>query len=298
MKLLIIGSEGFIGSNAVKYFKTQGYTVTCADIILKDEPNYILINPESPSFTDLFRTQLYDVVINATGAANVQFSFTYPHVDYVLNTANVYAILEAIRLYNPQSTFINLSSAAVYGNPTQLPIKETDAVKPLSPYGYHKHYSEQICKEYHDLFNIKTISLRIFSAYGEGLKKQLFWDLFNKAKAATTHIEMFGTGNETRDFIYVKDLVYAIECVMKNNYFTGGTINIASGTESSIREAVTAFLKAYNPTLEVRFSGNNKKGDPLNWRADISTLESLGFLAQYSLKEGIKETVQWLKEQK
>ncbi|MBC7388830.1 MAG: SDR family oxidoreductase, partial [Opitutaceae bacterium] len=182
MNILILGSEGFIGRHLVFYFRKQSYNVTCADIILKVDKDYILINPEAPNFASLFQNKLFHVCINATGAANVQFSFSYPHTDFFLNTANVYAILDAIKLYNENCAFINLSSAAVYGNPIILPIKENHILKPTSPYGLHKLYSEQICNEFFTFFKIKTLSVRIFSAYGPGLKKQIFWDMFQKAK--------------------------------------------------------------------------------------------------------------------
>lgn len=294
--LLVLGSEGFIGSNAVRYFSSQGYRVTKADIHLKDAPDYFLINAELPSFNDIFTEREYDVCINATGAANVQLSFSHPDVDHTLNVSNVFHILNSIRKYNPACKFINLSSAAVYGNPTEIPIRETTPVGPLSPYGMHKLYSEQICREFHDFFGIQTVSLRIFSAYGEGLRKQLFWDLYQKIKEAKDVVELFGTGRESRDFIYIRDVVVAIGCVVQNATFDGSVINIASGVESTIEYAAHCFIKALGKDIAVRFTRNNKIGDPLNWRTDIRLLTSLGFSNRYSLAEGINNYVKWLKE--
>ncbi len=297
MKILILGSEGFIGSHCKKYFVAKGYEVYSADIVLKDEPLYFLINAESANYSTIFSQHQFNVCINATGAANVQFSFTHPHTDYFLNTANVYAILDAIRLFNPACAFINMSSAAVYGNPKSLPIHEDAAVQPTSPYGMHKLYSEQICNEFYRFFGIKTLSLRIFSAYGPGLKKQLFWDLYQKAKQATDSITVYGTGNETRDFIYINDLVHAIDCVIQQNSFTGNAINVATGSAATIKEVATTFLQLYKPALALHFSGEEKKGDPLFWQADITLLNSLSFTANYTLETALNETVNWLKQQ-
>jgi UDP-glucose 4-epimerase len=295
-RILVIGSEGFIGKNAVKHLNSKGYDVSRADIVLLDEKGYYTINPESPNYSDIFRSGQFDICINASGAANVQFSFNYPYVDYFLNTANVYAMLEAIRLNNENCRFINLSSAAVYGNPQTSPVKETHNINPISPYGFHKLYSEQICREYFQLFNIKTISLRIFSAYGRGLKKQLFWDLYSKAKGKVSSIQMYGTGNESRDFIYIYDLIEAIRCIIEAEFFTGEAINVSSGVECTVKNAIEIFLSSYNKNISVEFSGHNKKGDPLNWKADIGMLQSLGFINQYTLKEGIIETLKWLRD--
>ena len=274
----------------------MGYAVTKADIQLKEEDDYILINAELPDFTSVFSGRAFDVCINATGAANVQLSFNHPGIDYSLNVANVFQMLDAIRKYNPACKFINLSSAAVYGNPQELPIRETTPVNPLSPYGYHKLYSENICREYYLFFRIPTTSLRIFSVFGEGARKQLFWDLHKKVSAPSDKLELFGTGNESRDFIYIRDFVEAVRCIIENGSFTGEVINVASGVESTIAEAVKFFVQAYGSPRQINFTGKDKKGDPLNWRADITRLNALGFKSKYSLEEGINNYVKWVKE--
>ena len=190
-----------------------------------------------------------------------------------------------------------MSSAAVYGNPVALPIKETADLKPLSPYGWHKLYAEQICKEYYYLYNIQTINLRLFSVYGEHLKKQIFWDLYQKC-LHSEEVELFGSGKETRDFIYINDLVHAIDCVIKNGLFNGEAVNIASGLETEIKNAATIFINEKNPSIKLKFNMIVKPGDPLHWRADIDLLKSFGFTNQVSIEEGLKNVVKWLKENK
>ncbi len=297
-KILILGSEGFIGSNAVRYFASKGHRIFQADIILKQENDYFLINPERADFSTIFIQHQFDVCINATGAANVQLSFAHPGMDYMLNVANVFAILDSIRQYCPSCKFINLSSAAVYGNPVELPVRETSPLKPVSPYGYHKMYSEQLCREFYQLFNIPTLSARIFSAYGEGLKKQLFWDLYKKVEKARGQIEMFGTGKESRDFIYISDLLSALECIIHAAEFNGEAINVASGAESTIEDAVNHFVRVFKKKVEVKFSGNAKIGDPVNWRSDISLLGKMGFKNEISLETGITNYCKWVQEKR
>ena len=295
-KLLIIGSTGFIGNNALHFFRNKGYDVYCADIVIKQEENYTILNPENIDFTNLFLQHKFDVCINATGAASVPLSFQYPAIDYLLNVSNVYNMLDAIRKNCPECKFINFSSAAVYGNPISLPIYENSAINPLSPYGYHKYYSENICKEFFEMFNIQTVSLRVFSVYGEGLKKQLFWDIYKKIRnTENNQITLFGTGRESRDFIYISDLMTAIELVLTKKELKGNVINISSGIESTIKDAVEIFVNSYSPGISVKYNNQVKVGDPLNWRADISVLESLGFKSTFSLHEGLENYSQWLK---
>jgi len=297
-KILIIGSNGFIGSHLIKYFLGKKIDATGCDIkFVSDDPYpFILLSPEIKDFTELLRTQTYDYCINASGSASVPFSITNPAEDFHLNVANVNLILHAIRNENPSCGFINFSSAAVYGNPSSLPIKENAKLGPISPYGFHKMISEQICTEFWKLYHIRTCSLRVFSAYGPGLRKQLFWDLFKKLKTGNA-IELFGTGNESRDFINIVDLCKAVNCIISNAPMQGEVINVASGIEISVRTAVDTFIKEYNPSVKFRFTGEEKPGDPINWRADISMLKKLDFVPNIMFPVGVKNLVEWIKNE-
>ena len=299
LRILIIGSEGFIGKAAAAYFTNKGDEIFCVDIFEKSDPHYYRASPQHFSFADIFNHfASLDVCINASGAANVQQSFNDTPGDFQQNTYNVLLIAEAIRRLQPACKLINLSSAAVYGNPKQLPICETAIATPLSPYGWHKLMSEQICREYTEQFGLQTQSLRVFSAYGEGQKKLLFWDVFQKTLHSSDNtIELFGTGKETRDFIYIGDVMRAVECVIKNGNFDGSAINIANGTATTISEAVKIFLQEAAPGFEIRYTGDNKKGDPLYWQADIKKLQDMGYASGMSLHQGLKVTSKWLKDQ-
>jgi dTDP-glucose 4,6-dehydratase/UDP-glucose 4-epimerase len=293
--ILIIGSKGFIGGSCYSYFKKNNhYKVFQADILKDDESdNYYRLDSAKPDFKGLFKNQKFDFCINASGSASVPFSIDNPADDFRLNVANVNLILHAIRNENPDCRFVNFSSAAVYGNPLYLPVKENTQLAPVSPYGFHKMISEQICFEFWGLYNIRTCSLRVFSAFGTGLKKQLFWDLAQKADKNKI-VKLFGTGNESRDFIYIDDLVSAIDIIISNSPFKGEAINISRGEEISVRHAAETFLNYYKPGATLRFSGITKQGDPLHWEADISKLKSLGFNPCISFEAGVKRYCDWL----
>lgn len=296
MNILIIGSKGFIGSHFVKYFSKKHNVWECdvvADYVSK---NYFIVDATNADYSDIFQQQQFDVCINCSGASSVPDSIKKPQRDFILNAVNVHKQLDAIRRYNLNCKYINLSSAAVYGNPKELPISETHKTNPISPYGVHKKMAEDVCKLFYEQFKVKSCSLRIFSAYGEGLKKQLFWDLYQKGKSASK-VVLYGTGKESRDFIHISDILTALDCVINKGNFKSDIINVANGVEVSIETVANLFYELYNSSnSNVSFGGEERKGDPINWCADISSLEALSYTQRVSLKEGLERYIKWLKE--
>ena len=297
MRILIIGSEGFIGRHCILFFQSHNHQVYGCDLQDLKAPNYsyFKISRLAPGFDDIFRVNQFDICINAAGSGSVPVSIANPYGDFEANTIDTFKILESVRLYNPSCKYVNISSAAVYGNPKQLPISETDELQPLSPYGWHKFYSELICREYSSLYNIRTCSLRPFSVYGPGLKKQIFWDIYQKI-ALSNDLTLFGTGLESRDFIYITDLIDCIALVVDKEVMNGEAYNAASGIEHTIEEVTTNFVRYLKPGVKVNFNGEHRQGDPNNWRADIGKLTKIGFNPQTSLEQGLKNYAQWLEE--
>jgi dTDP-glucose 4,6-dehydratase/UDP-glucose 4-epimerase len=137
----------------------------------------------------------------------------------------------------------------------------------------------------------------VFSAYGEGLRKQLFWDLYKKS-LKKLEIKLFGNGQEARDFIYIEDLVCLIEKVLLFAKFDGTTLNAASGVEITIEEAVNTFFSIWKPQASIQFTGLERKGDPKRWLADISLAKKLNFSTKFTLREGLTNYIAWLQKEK
>ena len=295
MRVVVFGSGGFIGSHVVSHLAAGGADVLSADIVDTGQPNFVMVEDRGANFVELLGAAAPDVIVNCAGAASVPQSIENPRRDFDLNVALAAAILDAIRKAAPGARFVNMSSAAVYGEPAKSPIAETAPVQPVSPYGWHKAQAEVLCREYATLFGLKCLSLRVFSAYGPGLKKQLFWDFFQKGRRSDI-ISMFGTGNETRDFIYVADIASALATVIDRADFDGGVVNVASGRSVSVRDAVGALADALGWRKEVRFSGETRAGDPVAWQADISVLQALGFAPEFDLNRGLGKVGLWLND--
>lgn len=298
MKILILGSEGFIGKHCVNYFVNKGEQVFGVDLMNEPSTNYIFIQrtKDSNFYSSVFREK-FDVVINCAGSGNVSFSMQNPLFDFEMNCFETIKILDELKKYS-NTKYIHLSSAAVYGNPTIKPITESTALSPVSPYGYHKMIAEQICKEFFTMFNCKIAILRPFSVYGPGLKKQMFWDWNQKTISNNQEIELFGTGNESRDYIYINDLVRSLAVIIDHSSFDLDVYNVASGSETLIKDAAKIFFSSREEKINYKFNDIVRSGDPLNWKADISKLKSLGFELVFSLEQGISDLKTWLKTQK
>lgn len=109
-------------------------------------------------------------------------------------------------------------------------------------------------------------------------------------------MNLYGTGDESRDFIYIKDLVEAINMVILGSGFKNDRINVANGKEMKISEVVSAFYQILDPEVQITFGGEGRPGDPINWGASIAKLEKLGYKNSISLHTGLKNYILWLKE--
>ncbi len=297
MKILVLGSNGFIGSNVLRYFRNKFPGTVGCDVfapVLYDE-NFLLLDRNAPQFDKIFLQHTFDFCINASGSGSVQYSIQHPDEDYRLNAKNVFDILNAISKFNSRCRFLNFSSAAVYGNPEILPVSEKSRTKPLSPYGFHKLISEQICAEYYHLKKVMTCSMRVFSVYGEGLRKQLFWDIFQKARQNDV-VELFGTGEETRDFIHIIDLLGAIDCILEKSNFEADVINVANGIPLTIAE-VASISTSILSGVKIHFNNIVKPGDPIHLEADIGKLISYGFSVSVDFKKSVGEYYKWVELQ-
>lgn len=305
-KLLITGVNGFIGRNAAHYFGTE-YEVHGMDIAARycekdDAVNYYQCNmSESPAELSMIVTSVQpDVILHCAGSANVGASVVNPMADLDGNLHSLYQLLIALKGIEKKPKIIFMSSAAVYGNPKRLPIRETDELAPISPYGLHKVMCEQLCHYFNREHGYRIRSIRIFSAYGiangNGLRKQIFWDIYQKYQS-TGAIKLFGTGNETRDFIHVSDILKAMKCILA---YDGPeeVFNVANGEEESVRHLAEVYANELGERTDiVTFSGETKTGDPLNWRADIGLLKKIGYTKTVDFEEGVRGYVRWVREQ-
>ncbi len=296
--VLITGVAGFLGRYATQHFTDKGWTVIGIDCVppenapLSNLAAYYSIKMPDKALGELLSNHAPDVCIHCAGRASVPLSVTDPTADFNSNTVLTFEVLDALRLNAPECRFILLSSAAVYGNPQSLPVDEEQPAAPISPYGYHKSYCEQMCQEYATVYGLSTGSVRIFSAYGPGLRRQVLWDICRMALTKKA-LQLQGTGKESRDFIHALDVAKALEILAERAPMRGEVYNLASGREVTIADLVVMILAALGADCVPQFDGNIPPGNPLNWKADMSKLKALGFSPSISLEQGIKIFAAW-----
>ncbi len=297
---LVTGAAGFLGSRVVSEFASAGYRVTGAgretDPGDSDDEldSYCCTDLPSDTFVALLEAEQPDVLVHTAGTASVAESMTRPLEDFAGSVGVLVEVLDAVRRHAADARLVFMSSAAVYGNPTSLPVREDAPLRPLSPYGHHKVLAEMLLGEYRDIFGVGSVSLRIFSAYGSGLRRQILWDVCEKAMSG--EVRLFGTGEETRDFIHAQDVASAARIVAEKAPMTGEAYNVATGVETTIRGLSERIASCVAPGVPVEFSGEQRPGDPVRWRADISKIAELDFRPRVSLDQGIAEYCAWYLE--
>lgn len=288
--MLITGANGFVGSAARKFFKKE-YDVYGIDIIGNQDEKTYIVDIKTEQLGVILNKIVPDVVIHAAGGANVSYSIAHPQEDFDNSVRVFYNMIETLHKLNIRSKVIFLSSAAVYGNVSEKYIGEKTEVKPISPYGLHKKLCEDIADYYAKQYQMDITILRVFSVYGPGLKKQIMWDMYQKY-IKNGKIELFGTGEEARDFIYIEDLIRCIDCILQSKV-QNGVYNIANGRALTIKSIAEIFATELSGKAEVYFNHVERKGDPEYWCANINAIKELGYEQKVDIHEGIRRYISW-----
>ncbi len=300
-KVLVTGGTGFLGSRLAEENVRIGNQVEVWDLCERETSKYpiygIDMNDEK-LMTERLRAFQPDIIFHCAGSADVRVSVENPKLDFERNVCITHNLLFGLHKLNMHNTrLIFLSSAAVYGNPISLPIKENMEINPLSPYALHKAMCEHICTYFRKNYGVDARIARIFSAYGAGLKKQIFWDMYQKINK-TSELNMFGTGRESRDYIHVDDVVQALNLIANQKKSDWYIYNVANGEETQIRQVAELFARCAEISEDkIHFDGNVREGDPLNWCADITRLKSLGYHKSISIHTGVSDYYKWVSKQ-
>jgi UDP-glucose 4-epimerase len=239
-----------------------------------------------------------DYVIHLAGGSSVGVAFSNPGEDFFRTVLSSSELLNWIRDEAPKTQLLAISSAAIYGSGHEGLINEDILAKPFSPYGVHKWLMEELCRSYAENYGLRIAIARLFSVYGGGLKKQLFWDSCVRLASGLPSLSLGGTGFESRDWTDVEDVSRALELLMSYAESNVPVFNVGTGEGATVSEIANALVRAYFPlkNLPIHFSGQSRRGDPFSLIADSSRLCKLGFTCHTRWENGIVDYVAWFKQ--
>jgi nucleoside-diphosphate-sugar epimerase len=327
MHVLVTGGAGFIGSRLIKMLRKQSHDVDAIDnhsnspavskrrekdlehdkevevwdIDIKDTNTVLKYLKKRKDLKEQDQTPAVDAIVHLAAPISVAES---------MNNAQKYcdeihrgtiSVLEAAKMYSIKKVIL-ASTAAVYGNTERLPVTEHVKTDPQSPYAISKLAAEGIARMYSREHGIETVILRFFNVYGPDQDPSSGYSgviskFMLQAKEKKPFI-IFGDGKQTRDLIYVDDIVLAVTSAIEKHVEPGIVINVGSGKETSILDLAQATAKVAGVPYKVEHK-EPRKGDILRSEAAIDRAKSkLGFEPKTSLEEGLKQTWDWFKDYK
>ena len=304
MKVVVTGGAGFIGSNLADELANRGKEVVILDDLstgkienigrLRRRENVRFVNgsvTDMELLKEVFKRA--EVVYHLAAIPSVPRSIKEPERSNEVNINGTLNVLMAARACGVRKVAY-ASSSSVYGDTLELPKREEMNPNPLSPYAVTKLTGEYYCRVFQEVYGLETVSLRYFNVYGP---RQ---DPFSEYAAVIPKFiqrvlkgmppVIYGDGNQTRDFTFVKDVVEGTIILAENE--ATGVFNIGRGEQTSINHLARLVLEVTGQDLEP-IHEKPRTGDVRHSLADISRAKGYGYNPKYSVKEGLKETVRW-----
>jgi UDP-glucose 4-epimerase len=300
VRIAITGSRGFVGGSFGRYAAARGHEVL--GISRSAQPDldwpgaHAHVDCANGDLANAFRNFRPDVVFHAAGSASVPASLAAPMEDMRALVMTLGNTLDGIRRAGISPLLMLPSSAAVYGNPEELPMTEAARIAPISPFGYHKAMCETLAQESAAWMGLRVVICRIFSLYGPRQRRLLIWEIYKQLVSDRPLVELEGTGSETRDWLHIDDACDAFLALIGRptpHPQRGVTIaNVASGTELSVSQVYEEIKHLIDKEKMLMCHGVQRPGDPRHWVADVSNLRELApNWRPRPLKEGLAETI-------
>lgn len=299
MKYLVTGGAGFIGSHITRTLLARGDSVRIfdnfstglrerisegAEVIEGDIRNFDAIAKACEGIDGIFHTAAFP---------RVQYSIEKPYETNEVNVTGTLNVLLAARDAAVKRLVYSASSSA-YGDPISLPLKEEMKPNPKSPYGLQKYIGEEYCKQASLFWNVETVSLRYFNVYGPWMSLEGAYvnviPIFLRQRASRTPLTITGDGTQTRDFVYVDDVVRAnLLAIESDRVGKGEVINIGSGDNKSVNE-IAAYFNHPITNIPPRVEPH----DTLACRTKAKEL--LGWEPEVSFEEGMRRVFEWFEK--
>ncbi|MEG0285071.1 MULTISPECIES: NAD-dependent epimerase/dehydratase family protein [Vagococcus] len=307
-KILITGGAGFIGSNLAKELNEGNEIIVVDDLSMGAVANiatlsnvrFIEENILNKEFMDdLLVKENFDYIYHLAAVASVADSIERPIETHEVNFTATLNILECLRQMENRNLkrLVFASSAAVYGDEETLPKEEFSVIKPLTPYAIDKFASEKFVLAYNNLYGVPTSAVRFFNVFGPNQNPaspysgviSIVVDRFErKIKGESSTFTLFGDGMQSRDFIYVKDVVNALQTVANSENSLGEVFNVGNGKETTLNDLISGVSSILETEVEI-IKEAEREGDIKRSVANVERLLGLGFKSKYTVNEGLRE---------
>lgn len=300
--ILITGGAGFIGSHLAEKLTEQGNEITIYDNLLTGKPDNLSLIPHTFIQGDIRNLDLLtaaarncDIVFHLAALTSVTESMANMDEYLAVNLMGTINVLKAAKAGRAKK-LIFASSAAVYGDSPELPKTENMRPAPKSPYAITKTGGEYYCNLFNDFYGLPTVCARFFNVFGERQAEDSPYSaaipIFVSKALQNDVISIYGDGTQTRDLVYVKNVVKALILLMDQGT---GVYNIGSGQTIDINSLVRKIIHIVNGNPAVRYIPE-RPGEIKHSSASIEKLTALGFQPDFSLEEGLIRTVGFFKE--
>lgn len=305
--ILITGGAGFIGSTLANYLVKENYVTVIDDLSMGNISN--LVGSEKLTFIEgsvtdgilmerLLKAEEFDYIFHLAAIASVADSVARPVETHQVNFESVLLLLELIRKYQKSvQRLVFASSAAVYGDEPTLPKQEESVIRPLTPYAVDKFAAEQYVLDYCHLYEVPTSAVRFFNVYGPNQNPSspysgvisILVDRYKKALAGEESVfTLFGDGSQSRDFVYIEDVVQALMLVAEKKEALGQQFNVGTGKTTTLNELIMIMDEELQTKLQVVHE-QVRQGDIPESLADISKIKEIGFQPRYDTTSGMKK---------
>lgn len=302
--ILVTGGAGFIGSHTVELLLRKGYSVVVLDNFRTGEISNInhLVGKIKIVQGDVRDEKLLseivkniDGIIHLAAVVSVDEAIERPKEAFEINGIGTLNLLELARKYDIEN-FVYASSAAVYGDPIEIPISENHPLNPKNPYGASKLSAEMLVNSYRETYGLKTISLRYFNVYGPRMKPGPYAGAvikFVSAALKNKKITIFGDGNQIRDLIYVSDVARANIIALEKN--ETGVFNVGTGKGTKIIDVARRIIELTKSKSEITYTPP-RPGDIRESVANIEKITTkLKWEPTVTLEMGLKLTINFEK---
>ncbi len=304
MNILVTGGAGFIGSNVCDEYRSLGHKVFVVDNLSNSENSFLNADDifykrdiYSDDLESIFKENRIDVINHHAAQINLRDSIVNPINDLRINVEGTLNLLQLAVRYKVNKFIFASSGGAIYGEQEYFPADEKHIVQPISPYGISKATIEKYLNFYNSFFGLNYVVLRYSNAFGdrqgnsgESGVVSIFIKNILSGKPSTIN----GEGTNTRDYIYVKDIVKAN--VKALNYGTSDVFNISSGIETDLNSLAEQIKQLSDPGYTFLHTEGIRGEQCRSCLDNTKAKKLLDWSPEFTLKEGLELTYKWFKE--